>query len=145
MKIIPVLAAALLTATPALAAPAPTDWRAVDAANTLMIDTNKGRVFVELYPEVAPATVARIETLARRGFYDGLTFFRVIDDFMDQTGDPKNTGEGGSDLPSLPAEFNFRVTPGPDFPVVARASKAAMTRSFSGPCRSSPSPRAWPP
>ena len=101
------------------AAPAPraADWRPIDAANTLVIDTNKGRVLVELYPDAAPNTVARLETLARRGFYNGLTFFRVIDGFMDQTGDPKNTGEGGSDLPNLPAEFTFRLAPGPDYPV----------------------------
>ena len=79
---------ALFVAAPALAAtpaPAPSanDWRAVDAANTMVIDTNKGRVFVELYPEAAPNSVARVEALTRRGFYDGLTFFRVIDDFMD--------------------------------------------------------------
>ena len=52
--------------------------------------------------------MARIQALARQHFYDGLTFFRVIDDFMDQTGDPKNTGEGGSTLPNLEPEFTFR-------------------------------------
>jgi len=105
----------------AAAAPGQGDWRPVDVANTLVIDTNKGRIIVELYPEIAPNTVTRIETLARRGFYDGLSFFRVIDGFMDQTGDPKNTGEGGSDLPNVSAELNFRLTPGPAYPVLAHA------------------------
>ena len=88
--------------------PGPGDWRAVDADNTLVIDTNQGRMIIELYPLVAPQSVERLKVLARQHFYDGLTFFRVIDDFMDQTGDPKNTGEGASTLPNVPAEFIFR-------------------------------------
>ncbi|MFN3321747.1 MAG: peptidylprolyl isomerase, partial [Allorhizobium sp.] len=71
----------------------------------------------ELYPEVAPNHVERVRGLAKTGFYDGLSFFRVIADFMAQTGDPKNTGEGGSDLPDLTAEFNFRR--GADMPLGA--------------------------
>src|ERR1700761_8749180 len=90
----------------------PVTWRDADAENTLVIDTNEGRIIVELYPQVAPQSVARIKQLARTHFYDGLTFFRVIDGFMDQTGDPKNTGEGGSVLPNLPAEFSFKMSPG---------------------------------
>lgn len=65
-----------------------------------------GRVIVQLFPEVAPAHVERVKTLARRGFYDGVVFHRVIEGFMAQTGDPTATGEGGSDLPDLKAEFN---------------------------------------
>ena len=58
-------------------------------------------------PLVAPAHVAQMQTLARRRFFDGQTFFRVIGPFMDQTGDPQNKGdEGGSDLPNLKAEFS---------------------------------------
>jgi peptidylprolyl isomerase len=91
---------------------APADLRPIDADNTLVIDTNKGRILVELYPELAPNAVAQVEALARRRFYDGLTFFRVVDGFMDQTGDPRNTGAGGSTLPNLKAEFTFRHAPG---------------------------------
>ena len=58
-----------------------------------------------LRPDLAPHHVERIQTLVRRGFYDGLTFHRVIPGFMAQGGDPKGTGEGGSDLPDLKAEF----------------------------------------
>ena len=50
--------------------------------------------------------MARIKQLARAGFYDGVTFHRVIEGFMAQTGDPQGTGEGGSPLPDLKAEFN---------------------------------------
>jgi len=100
-------------------APEPTagDWRAADPANTMVIDTNKGRIVLELYPSIAPLSVARLEALTRDHLYDGLSFFRVIDGFMDQTGDPKNSGEGGSSLPNIKAEFHFKTAPG--FPVVS--------------------------
>ena len=75
--------------------------------NTLYLDLSSGgKVAIQLRPDVAPRHVERVKTLARRGFYDGLTFHRVIEGFMAQGGDPKGTGEGGSDLPDLPAEFN---------------------------------------
>jgi peptidylprolyl isomerase len=75
--------------------------------NVLLLDLSTGgRVAIQLRPDVAPGHVARIKTLARRGFYNGLTFHRVIDGFMAQGGDPKGDGTGGSDLPDLKAEFN---------------------------------------
>jgi peptidylprolyl isomerase len=90
------------------AAPTEADWRTPDPNNVLVIDTTKGRVIVELTPEVAPKSVAQVRELAKAGFYDGRAFFRVIDNFMDQTGDPSDTGQGGSTRPNLPAEFKFR-------------------------------------
>lgn len=86
------------------------DWRTPAPETVMVIDTNKGRVLVELVSEVAPNHVARLQDLTRAGLYDGRTFFRVIDRFMAQTGDPTNTGEGGSDRPNLKAEFTFRRT-----------------------------------
>ena len=65
-----------------------------------------GRVVIQLYPNVAPAHVDRVKTLARQGFYDGVKFHRVIEGFMAQTGDPTASGTGGSPLPDLKAEFN---------------------------------------
>jgi peptidylprolyl isomerase len=118
-----VLAAALLAAGPAAAqAPAAggADWRTPDPENTLVIETTKGRVVVELAPEAAPAHVERIKVLTRRGFYDGIVFHRVIDEFMAQIGDPTGTGEGGSDLGELKGEFTFRR--GAETPWVAVAS-----------------------
>lgn len=88
--------------------PAAGDWVQLDPENVLMIDTNKGRIFVELVPELAPNSVARVKQLTREHFYDGLKFHRVIDTFMAQTGDPKGTGEGGSTYPEIKAEFTFR-------------------------------------
>ena len=72
----------------------------------LYLDLKDGRVVIKLLPDVAPKHVERIKTLTREGFYDGLTFHRVIDGFMAQTGDPTGTGTGGSDYPNLPAEFS---------------------------------------
>jgi cyclophilin family peptidyl-prolyl cis-trans isomerase len=72
----------------------------------LILETTKGRVVIELRPDLAPKHVERITTLANRGFYDGVAFHRVIDGFMAQTGCPHGTGTGGSDLPDLQAEFN---------------------------------------
>jgi len=74
--------------------------------NMLYLDLKDGRVVIEMLPDVAPKHVERIKTLTREGFYDGLTFHRVIDGFMAQTGDPSGTGTGGSDYPDLPAEFS---------------------------------------
>jgi cyclophilin family peptidyl-prolyl cis-trans isomerase len=79
---------------------------ATDPENSLVLETTKGRVVIELRPDLAPGHVERIKTLARQGFYDGVPFHRVIEGFMAQTGDPTGTGAGGSDLPDLKAEFN---------------------------------------
>ena len=104
------LATAALLASSATAAPRPgaPNWRPLDPENGLVIDTTRGRIIVEMAPEAAPRHVAQIKALARQHLYDGLSFFRVIDGFMDQTGDPMNTGEGSSSLPNLKAEFSFR-------------------------------------
>jgi len=78
-----------------------------DADNILNLDLSTGgRVVIALRPDKAPNHVARIKQLVRAHFYDGIVFHRVIDGFMAQTGDPKGTGEGGSPLPDLKAEFN---------------------------------------
>ena len=83
-------------------------WRELDPENTLYIDLEYGRVVLELYPEIAPLHVAQVKTLVRQGFYDYITFHRVIEGFMNQTGDPKGDGTGDSDLPDIQAEFTFR-------------------------------------
>ncbi len=76
-----------------------------DPENTLLIETSKGPVAIELRPDLAPKHVERIKQLARDGFYDGIVFHRVIDGFMAQTGCPHGTGTGGSGK-KLKAEFN---------------------------------------
>ena len=89
-----------------------------DPENTLVMETTKGKVLIQLLPEVAPEHVARIKELAREGAYDGVVFHRVINDFMAQTGDvkfgkkggasfnPARAGMGGSEKPDLKAEFS---------------------------------------
>ncbi|MCA0404996.1 MAG: peptidylprolyl isomerase [Proteobacteria bacterium] len=77
-----------------------------DAENLLILDTTKGEVKIEMRPDLAPGHVAHIKKLVREGFYDGLSFHRVIDGFMAQGGCPDGTGMGGSDYPDLKAEFN---------------------------------------
>lgn len=66
--------------------------------NTVIVfETQKGNMKAELYPEVAPITVKNFVKLVEEGFYDGLTFHRIIDGFMIQGGDPLGNGMGGSD------------------------------------------------
>src|SRR5271157_4881677 len=81
-------------------------WATEDADNTVILTTKNGKLVIRLRPDWAPKHVAQIETLVKRGFYDGIVFHRVIPGFMAQTGDPTGTGSGGPDLPNIPAEFN---------------------------------------
>lgn len=74
--------------------------------NTIVMETTKGKVVIQLFPDIAPEHVKRVKELARDKFYDGIVFHRVIDGFMAQTGDPTGTGMGGSDKPDLKAEFS---------------------------------------
>jgi peptidylprolyl isomerase len=84
-----------------LSGPAP----AADPENTLILELASGPVVIEMRPDLAPKHVARIQELVRKGFYDGLTFHRVIEGFMAQTGDPLGNGTGGSGT-KLAAEFS---------------------------------------
>ena len=89
-----------------------------DPENTILMETTKGKVVIELFPDLAPGHVDRIKELTREGAYDGVVFHRVIDGFMVQTGDvkfgkstgssfnPSRAGMGGSEKPDLKAEFS---------------------------------------
>jgi peptidylprolyl isomerase len=91
---------------PLVSLTAPADV-AADPANKWTLElSNGGKVVIQLRPDVAPQTVYRIQLLTSQGFYDGIKFHRVIPGFMAQGGDPQGTGQGGSKLPDLPAEFN---------------------------------------
>lgn len=87
----------------------PTSGNAVDMSAyddlQAVIETERGNVVIEFYPQDAPKTVVNFVTLARKGFYDRLTFHRVEPEFVVQGGDPKGTGEGGPGY-TIPAEFN---------------------------------------
>lgn len=90
-----VMALGLLTSTANLA-----------AAETIVLKLKCGAVHIKPFKALAPNHVERISGLAKKGFYNGLKFHRVIAGFMAQTGDPKGNGTGGSNLPDLKAEFN---------------------------------------
>ena len=104
-------AALLMAAKPAPVAPpipsivAPAEITANRANHLFLQLSTGGTVEIVLRPDLAPHHIERIQTLVRRGFYNGLSFHRVIPGFMAQGGDPKGTGEGGSELPDLKAEF----------------------------------------
>ena len=96
--------ATLLAVVPALAQPLPAN---LDKANSLVIDTTKGRIIVKLRADIAPQHAERLKTLAREGFYNNVPFHRVMDGFMAQTGDGQNfNGTGGSKYPNLKQEFS---------------------------------------
>src|SRR5579863_1698795 len=107
-----VLAVALLVAT-ASACQAKLDGVPVrNTGHYAIIDTDRGTIVIEFYPAVAPKTVENFETLTKKGFYNGLTFHRVVPGFVVQGGDPKGDGSGGPgyDLPAeiSPAEKHLR-------------------------------------
>ncbi len=106
------------------------DWRTPDPNNVIVVETSKGRIIAELDPVAAPKHIERVRGLVKSGFYDGLTFFRVINDFMAQTGDPQNTGAGGSDQPNLTAEFTFRR--GADLPLGAGFKVGSSEQGWIG-------------
>ena len=108
---LPLAAFALIAAKPAYvispmpSMAAPPEVAANPANRLTLVLSNGGTVVIQLRPDLAPNHVQRIQTLVQQGFYNGLTFHRVIPGFMAQGGDPKGTGEGGSTLPDLKAEF----------------------------------------
>ncbi len=73
----------------------------------VLIETDRGKLVIELLPDVAPKTVARFTELVKKGFYNGLTFHRVVPKFLIQGGDPAGDGTGGSGK-TIPAEFSER-------------------------------------
>src|SRR5262245_22620917 len=90
---------------PPVSLTAPAEVAAAPANKLTLELSNGGKVVIQLRPDVAPQHVYRIQLLTSQGFYNGIPFHRVIPGFMAQGGDPKGTGEGGSTLPDLVAEF----------------------------------------
>lgn len=75
------------------------------------IETSKGKIVCELYPHKAPLSVTNFLQLAEKGFYNGLNFHRVVDNFVIQGGDPEGTGQGGPGY-TIPAEIGLPHTEG---------------------------------
>ncbi|MFZ6819173.1 peptidylprolyl isomerase [Undibacterium sp. Ji22W] len=103
------LAVSVLTIGLVSPATAQEQWRTLDPDNTLIIDSNKGRMIIEMRPEMAPKAVERIKLLTREKVYDGLQFHRVIAKFVAQTGNPNNKDGGGTAYPNLPPEMMFKL------------------------------------
>ncbi|KQY79397.1 peptidylprolyl isomerase [Pelomonas sp. Root1444] len=103
------------TAQQILAASPASDWRDLDAQNTLLMELAAGQVVIELAPRFAPAHAANIRALARGGYWDGLAVLRVQDNFVTQWGDPDSEDAAkarplpAGALPKLPAEFSVPI------------------------------------
>ena len=96
-------------------------------SNTAVIDIKDyGKITIELDPEAAPITVANFKKLVNEGFYDGLTFHRIIKDFMMQGGDPLGNGTGGSEE-EIKGEFSSN---GVDNPLSHTRGAVSMARSM---------------
>lgn len=108
------------------------EWRAVDLENLIVVDLPSGTLYIEMRPDLAPKHVEQIRTLVRRGFYDGLTFHRVIEGFVAQGGDPKGDGTGGSDLPDIAAEFARDTKDVANFTPIGRDRQAARVGLIDG-------------
>jgi len=104
-ELLPTPNSALSTALgrPRIAVPVPPESRAMPQARVLRLRTSRGDLTIDLRPDVAPLTSSALAILARRGFYDGLSFHRVVPDFVVQGGDPRGDGDGGPGW-SLPDE-----------------------------------------
>ncbi len=100
---------AAVTAAEAKADPA--NWRAVDPQNLFIFQTTKGRILIEAFPEVAPKHYTQFAAIIRSGDFDGTSFHRVIEGFMDQGGDIFALKGRESGLPDIPGEFTFRRDP----------------------------------
>jgi peptidylprolyl isomerase len=83
-------------------------WRVLEPENTLVIDTNRGRLILEMRPDMAPKSVERVKLLTREKVYDGLQFHRVIANFVAQTGNPNNRDNGRTAHPNLAPEMMFK-------------------------------------
>ena len=111
-----------------------------DPENTLVMETSKGTIVIEMRPDLAPGHVDHIKKLAREKFYDGIKFHRVIDGFMAQTGCPHGTGTGGSSYPDLQAEFNDK----PHVRGTTSMARSSMPIRFPSPSRASTRPSHGP-
>ena len=89
----------------------PANWREVDPQNLFIFDTTKGRILIEAYPDVAPKHYTQFSTIIRSGDYDGTSFHRVLEGFMDQGGDIFALKGRDSGLPNIEGEFTFRRDP----------------------------------
>ena len=113
-------------------------WRALDPENTLVIDTTKGRLIIEMRRDMAPKSVDRVKLLAREKIYNGLQFHRVIGNFVAQTGNPNNKDGGKTAYPNLAPEMTFKHQRNSGEIWASNASDAASGFFGSVPFQSTP-------
>ncbi|MEO1136106.1 MAG: peptidylprolyl isomerase [Pseudomonadota bacterium] len=113
-----------------IAEAAPDDWRALDPENMLVIELERGRVIVALSEKLAQTHTAQLKTLAREGFYDGLSFYRVIDGFVAQGGDVLETRAVTNAAETLTAQFEEPLTAEMTFTPVKDADGYAARVGF---------------
>jgi peptidylprolyl isomerase len=104
--VIALLVLALSTGSPAAASANEPVWRTVDPERMVFVELQEGSFVIELNPGFAPKTVRQFKSLVKEGFYDGLSFYRVIEGFVAQGGDGSDLGER-SDVPLITAEFEI--------------------------------------
>lgn len=95
-------------------------------SEVIVMETSKGTIKLRLFPDKAPKTVENFVTHAKEGYYDGLTFHRVINGFMIQGGDPLGNGMGGESIWGRPFEDEFDVE--------LRNFRGALSMANAGPC-----------
>jgi peptidylprolyl isomerase len=103
------------TVAEVLASSSPSDWRPLDPNNTLYVELASGRVVIELAPAFAPLHVANIKTMARAGYYDGLSIIRVQDNYVVQWGDPDNRHPLPNGIGKVAPEFDSPASQHPLF------------------------------
>jgi len=113
-----------------LAATTAEDWREISAEELLVIEFERGTVHVALSPALAPEHVKQVKRLAREGFYDGLSFYRVIDGFVAQGGDPFSERKTKTSGKTLKAEFEGSVAKGLTFTAFPDVDGFAPTVGF---------------
>lgn len=98
---------------------------------TAVIETTQGTIEIELMPDIAPKAVENFQKLADSKYYDGLTFHRIIKNFMIQGGDPSGNGTGGKSIWGVPFEDEFNVDVGFDEPGVLAMANAGKNTNGS--------------
>ena len=98
--------------------------------NRVIMHTNRGDITIDLFPSIAPKTCENFVGLAKKGYYDGLIFHRVIKDFMIQGGDPKGNGTGGQSIWGRP--FEDECSPSLDFSKVGLLAMANAGPNTNG-------------
>jgi len=127
---LPALLAALLAAgLPQWALAVDPTWREVDPDNLVFMELHEGQVVIELNPAFAPKTVEQFRRLVQERFYEGLSFYRVIDGFVAQGGDGSDLGEL-SDVPLIKAEFERDWSPDLPFTPVQKPDLFAPETGF---------------